>query len=79
KEKENGSGKIEKEVKGKVWVISYLPLLNYDYGDEVKVDNMRRRMRKIGIAKVEATCQNDERKQKIHYQASFPLEVKNNR
>ena len=38
KEKENGSGKIEKEVKGKVWVISYLPLLNYDYGDEVKVE-----------------------------------------
>jgi len=37
-EKENGSGKIEKEVKGKVWVISYLPLLNYDYGDEVKVE-----------------------------------------
>lgn len=37
-EKENGSGKIEKEVKGKVWVISYLPLMNYDYGDEVKVE-----------------------------------------
>ncbi len=38
KEEENGSGKIEKEVKGKVWVISYLPLMNYDYGDEVKIE-----------------------------------------
>ena len=37
-EKESGSGKIEKEVQGKVRVISYLPLLNYDYGDEIKVE-----------------------------------------
>ena len=36
--KESGSGKMEKEVKGKVRVISYLPLLNYDYGNEIKVE-----------------------------------------
>jgi len=37
-EKEEALGEIEREVKGKVWVISYFPLLNYDYGDEVKVE-----------------------------------------
>jgi competence protein ComEC len=36
--KENRSGEIEKKVEGRVWVVSYFPLLNYDYGDEVKVE-----------------------------------------
>ncbi|MFQ6065657.1 MAG: ComEC/Rec2 family competence protein [bacterium] len=36
--KEDGlSEKIEKKVEGKVWVISYFPLINYDYGDEVRL------------------------------------------
>lgn len=37
-EKENNSGEIEKKVEGKVRVISYLPLMNYDYGDKVKLE-----------------------------------------
>ncbi len=37
-EKEEALEKIENEAKGKVWVRSYFPLINYDYGDEVKVE-----------------------------------------
>ncbi|MFQ5834611.1 MAG: ComEC/Rec2 family competence protein [bacterium] len=37
REKGDGLVEMEKEVKGKVRVISYLPLQNYDYGDEVEV------------------------------------------
>jgi competence protein ComEC len=36
-EKGGALEKIENEAKGKVWVRSYFPLLNYDYGDEVRL------------------------------------------
>ncbi len=35
---DKSSGETEKKAQGKVWVRSYFPLMNYDYGDEIKVE-----------------------------------------